>query len=211
MNIDKFELVCWDFDGVIKESVSVKTDAFVELFQPYGNDVCNKVKQHHIENGGMSRFEKIPMYLRWAGVKLTDSIVKEFCTKFSDLVKDRVIESPWVPGVESYLRKNKNNLKFIMVSATPQTELDSICSHLQLSDIFFKIYGSPINKANAIRESMHDCRVTSSECLMIGDAQADIDAAKENKITFILRRHDLNKNLIVDSDAQVISDFLGWR
>jgi len=210
MNLDKFEMIFWDFDGVIKESVSVKTDAFVELFHPYGDDVCSKVRQHHIENGGMSRFEKIPMYLMWAGVKLTDGIVEEFCTRFSSLVKDRVIESPWVPGVESYLRKNKYNIKFVMVSATPKTELDSICSHLQLSDIFFKLYGSPIKKEDAIRESIRDSRVIPSECLMIGDARADADAAKENKISFILRRHELNENLIVDPDTQVISDFLLW-
>ena len=52
MNLDMFELVFWDFDGVIKESVSVKTDAFLELFKPYGSKICEKVKSHHIENGG---------------------------------------------------------------------------------------------------------------------------------------------------------------
>ena len=36
---DKYELIFLDFDGVVKESVSVKTDAYVELFSPYGNNV----------------------------------------------------------------------------------------------------------------------------------------------------------------------------
>ena len=45
MILDKYEMVFWDFDGVIKESVSVKTDAFEELFKPYGDIVCNKVKK----------------------------------------------------------------------------------------------------------------------------------------------------------------------
>ena len=63
MILDKYEMVFWDFDGVIKESVSVKTDAFEELFKPYGDIVRNKVKNHHIENAGMSRFNKIPLYL----------------------------------------------------------------------------------------------------------------------------------------------------
>ena len=42
---------------VIK-SFSVKTEAFVELFAPYGDDVCNKVRSHHIENAGISRFDR---------------------------------------------------------------------------------------------------------------------------------------------------------
>ena len=45
---DKYELVFWDFDGVIKESVSVKTDAFVDLFRPFGSDVCEQVRKHHL-------------------------------------------------------------------------------------------------------------------------------------------------------------------
>ena len=45
MDFDKFRLIFWDFDGVIKESVSVKIDGFVELFQSFGDDVCNKIKK----------------------------------------------------------------------------------------------------------------------------------------------------------------------
>ena len=106
MNLDKFELIFWDFDGVIKESVSVKTDAFVELFQSYGKDVCNKVKQHHIENGGMSRFNKIPLYLEWSNIAPTNERVDDMCAKFSGIVKNKVINSAWVPGVERFLRSN---------------------------------------------------------------------------------------------------------
>ena len=66
---DKYDLIFWDFDGVIKESVSVKTDAYLELFRPYGSDVCKQVKNHHLANGGMSRFDKIPLYLKWADLE----------------------------------------------------------------------------------------------------------------------------------------------
>ena len=57
------KVIFWDFDGVIKESVSIKTDAFVELFRPYGDDVCTMIKQHNVDKLGMSRFDKIPLYL----------------------------------------------------------------------------------------------------------------------------------------------------
>ena len=32
ISLNKYDLIFWDFDGVIKESVSVKTDAYLELF-----------------------------------------------------------------------------------------------------------------------------------------------------------------------------------
>jgi phosphoglycolate phosphatase-like HAD superfamily hydrolase len=207
MNLDKFELIFWDFDGVIKESVSVKTDAFVELFQSYGKDVCNKVKQHHIENGGMSRFNKIPLYLEWSNIAPTNERVDDMCAKFSGIVKNKVINSAWVPGVERFLRSNKGGCIFIMVSATPQDELKDICKSLKLDKFFSKFYGSPTTKSSSIKMSMQDYGVSPEVCLMIGDAQADIDAAKENNISFIFRRHQCNQKLIVDSSIEIIEDF----
>ena len=54
--------IIFDFDGVIAESVQVKTDAFMELYVLYGQDVVQKVTKHHEANGGMSRYEKIKYY-----------------------------------------------------------------------------------------------------------------------------------------------------
>ena len=46
-----------DFDGVILESVSVKTEAFRTLFSFVPKHV-DEIVQFHIDNGGMSRFDK---------------------------------------------------------------------------------------------------------------------------------------------------------
>ena len=54
--------VIFDFDGVIAESVQVKTDAFATLYEQYGEYIVTKVIEHHEANGGMSRFEKIRFY-----------------------------------------------------------------------------------------------------------------------------------------------------
>ena len=48
---DRFSVVFWDFDGVIKESVEVKTQAYQQLFQDYGDEVLEWIKAHHELNG----------------------------------------------------------------------------------------------------------------------------------------------------------------
>ena len=96
---------------------------------------------------------------------------------------------------------------FIIVSATPQSELIDICNSLNIENHFSKIYGSPTSKSNAIKMSMDDYGITPDKCLMFGDAQADIDAAKENNINFIFRRHQYNQSINIESDIQVINDF----
>ena len=54
--------IIFDFDGVILNSVNVKTEAFKELYKQYGSAVVKKVEKYHLENGGISRFEKFKYY-----------------------------------------------------------------------------------------------------------------------------------------------------
>ena len=118
MNLNHFRLICWDFDGVIKDSVDVKTEAFVELFQEYGPDIAEKVRAHHLANGGMSRFEKFPLYCRWSGREADRKDIVDLCERFRSLALQRVIDSPWVRGAERLLRNNPYNQKFVLVSTT---------------------------------------------------------------------------------------------
>ena len=207
MNLETFEIFFWDFDGVIKDSVFVKTEAFEELFKPYGKKISSKVKQHHIENGGMSRYEKIPLYLKWINIEPTNTNVREMCLQFSKIVKDKVINSNWVPGVTVFLKSIKSKKNSIIVSATPQKELEDICIALNIDKYFSYIYGSPTSKSKAIKEYINIHRVSPDKCLMFGDAKADIKAAKDNNIKFIFRRHSLNKFIDIESDIQEINDF----
>ena len=82
-SINSYKNIFWDFDGVIKDSLEIKTNAFYQLFQEYGIDIANKVKEHHLLNGGMSRYEKMPIYLKWSGCQVTDQNIKLFCKNFA--------------------------------------------------------------------------------------------------------------------------------
>ena len=62
--LSKFDVIFWDFDGVIKESVQVKAEAYVALFSGHGIEVQQKVREHHLQHGGMSRYEKIFLYFQ---------------------------------------------------------------------------------------------------------------------------------------------------
>ena len=88
--IKQANTIFWDFDGVIKDSVSVKADAFEQLFSPFGIELA-KVRKHHEKNGGISRYEKIPIYLNWASVKLSSINIEDYEKKFSFLVKKKLL------------------------------------------------------------------------------------------------------------------------
>lgn len=193
--IDTFSIVFWDFDGVIKDSVDIKTQAYEQLFLDYGDKVSKWVRSHHEENGGMSRFEKIPLYLRQAGIRDDIDTVDYFCNEFSNLVVQKVIDSPWVPGVLDYLNRKELRTKFILVTATPKGEIDEIADRINISRCFEKVFGSPYDKADIIADFMKTYALNSDDALMIGDAKADLVAADKNSIRFLLRRTPINLDL----------------
>lgn len=201
------ELIFWDFDGVIKDSVAVKTQAFVKLFAPYGSQTVERVRSHHEANGGMSRFEKLPLYLRWAGEEPTEDKVNNFSKQFSKMVLQEVIDAPWVPGAENYLRSNAHHQIFVLVSATPQDEIEEIVHALNLQKCFESVFGAPITKQEAIRKTLKHYNLFPKNCLMIGDARADMEAAEVNQVPFLLRRHATNGQVFKQYAGEFIEDF----
>ena len=200
------KLILWDFDGVIKESVDVKTRAFMRLFERYGSAVVDRVRAHHEANGGMSRFEKIPLYLAFAGEEASADRVTALCDRFSALVRQEVIDAPWVPGAEAWLRRNVYGQLFVLVSATPQAELEEIVGALNLRHCFADVFGAPTSKADAVRFSLARYGVASQSAVLIGDARADRDAAADSRVPFILRRHASNGDVFADYDGPAVRD-----
>ncbi len=185
-------LIFWDFDGVIKDSVGVKTLAYENLFLPFGRAVATRVRQHHESHGGVSRFDKIPLYLTWAGEVASPEQVEAFCAEFSTAVLRAVVDSPWVPGVQEYLQVHCHQQYFVLVTATPQEEIEQILSELGLAHCFREVYGAPTKKAHAIKSVLSRLGYATKYALMIGDAETDLQAAQENSVPFLLRRTSLN-------------------
>ena len=198
-----------DFDGVIKDSVEVKSDAFEQLFLSYGKEIAKKVRFHHEGNGGLSRFDKLRIYLSWSGQIPSKQLMNEYADAFSSLVKQEVIDSEWVQGVQNYLAESRSsNRNFFLVTATPQKEIEEIVLALNISQCFKEVIGSPTKKHEAIRVLLDKYSIDSSQAIMIGDYMSDFNAAKINNIDFILRRTSLNMDLQQDLNCQMIDNFL---
>ena len=202
------EYIFWDFDGVIKDSVEVKSNAFFKLFEEFGHDIALRVRSHHEDNGGLSRFEKLPIYLKWAGKKPTEELLSEYCVKFSQLVKQDVIESKWVPGVLEFIRKNNKKSSFFIITATPQDEIEEIMIELGIMRYFIEVIGSPTNKEHAIKKILKKYSILPNNSIMIGDSYSDLYAANLNYVPFILRRTKNNKTLQKELNCPKIYNFI---
>ena len=139
--------IFFDFDGVILDSVDCKTQAFQKMYSKFGNDISKKVKKYHLENGGISRFDKFKFWHKeHLNILLNKNEINELANEFSKLVFQKVIESKEIPGVMSFIKNNHEKLKFWVITGTPTSEILKIIDQLELKSFFIGTYGSPQKK-----------------------------------------------------------------
>ena len=205
--LSKADVIFWDFDGVIKESSAIKSLAFVEMFSKYGNEVLEKVMEHHQLNGGISREVKIPLYFsKFVGFSLTSQETEDRCLEYSKMVVQKVIDAPWVAGVLDYLKFNSYQQRFVLITGTPYLEIIKILTALDIIDCFQTVYGSPTTKIKALnKEIQSDTDV--SKCLFIGDTLTDYEAANAFEVPFMLRETEENIKLFMGYTGLHFNDF----
>jgi beta-phosphoglucomutase-like phosphatase (HAD superfamily) len=149
----KIKFIILDFDGVILESVSVKTEAFRTLFSftPQHED---EIIQYHKENGGMSRYDKFRfIYKNILKEDLTQKKFEELSEKFAAIVLKEVMKAPLVPGAQEFLETYHSKIPIYVVSATPEDELCQIIQKRGLAHYFRRMFGAPRKKQNASKRS----------------------------------------------------------
>ena len=208
--IKKYNLIIFDFDGVIKNSLEVKSKAFERLFESYGKLITKKIKAHHKKNEGLSRYKKIPIYLSWVNEDLSKKNINKFCNRYSKLVFYQVIKSTWVPGIKVFLRKNPYKQIFSIVTATPEKEIIKIVLNLNIRKHFKIIKGSPTSKSKLIKIILKKYKINPNKALMIGDTLTDYVAAKTNKVEFIFRKTDYNSMIIKKYNKKFIRNFYNF-
>ena len=202
--------IIFDFDGVIAESVQVKTDAFASLYEKYGDNIVTKVIEHHEANGGMSRFEKIKLYHGfYLNKAITNEEIEDLANQFSKLVVRKVIDSPYVPGVFKYIQKCYEKYNLFISTGTPTNEIKQILMGRGIVEYFIEIYGSPEKKSVHLSKIMFKYNYYPNELIFYGDAATDIDAAEKANIPFVLIKNSFNEELVNSFKGEIIRNFLG--
>lgn len=183
-----FDAVILDFDGVIVESVDVKTQAFAALYAPYGPAAVARVVAYHLEHGGISRFEKFRHFHReFLGKPLAPEEEASLGARFSALVEDAVVASPWVPGAREFLETCHARLPLFVASGTPDAELKRIIARRAMTDYFVAVYGAPATKSEIVARILRERNLRAETVLMVGDSRADYEGASSAGVRFLAR------------------------
>ncbi len=183
--------IIFDFDGVIVESVDIKTKVFARLFEHEGGVVVEKVVDYHLKNGGVSRFDKFRYFFKEILRRhLSDQQFEELCSSFSELVMEEVVKAPYVKGSKEILDNYSRVCQCFVATGTPQEEIDEIIIQRGMVPYFKGVFGAPRNKNVIVREILDLYCLKPDDVIYVGDAMSDYQAASENSIRFIARIHN---------------------
>ena len=176
----------FDFDGVLVDSTAAKTNAYREIFKPYGPEIVSKIVAHHQRHGGISRVEKIQYaHDNIIEESSSEAEIEKHAQKYSELVFEKVVRVRWVPGAEAFVKQHFQHIPLFIISGTPEVELVEVVKRRNMAHYFREVLGAPIKKPEHIRSLVDRYQLEIGNCFFIGDALTDYHAARETGMPFI--------------------------
>lgn len=180
--MSRVQVVLLDCDGVLLNSVGIKTEAFRTLFS--AEPCIDEIVSFHIANGGISRYEKFDhIYRHFLRRPLTAEDRRQLGRRFEDIVEQAVLNCVEIPGARAFLEGCQ--LAKIVVSGTPQEELRRVLSQRGVDRYLAEIHGSPARKPEIIMDILKRHGWQPDQAVFYGDALTDWEAARETGVKFI--------------------------
>jgi phosphoglycolate phosphatase len=179
--------IIFDLDGVILDSVALKTDLF---FRCYGDELTEDhkayIRAHQARHGGVGRGEKFVHFeSALFGRESTAGSVARLSRLYADLLAQEIGACSYLPGAEAFLTAVGTELPLHLVSGTVHEDLVRILNDRNLMQHFVSVVGSPTRKLDAFRAIVAQQEYDPSTVLAIGDAMTEFEAAETIGSQFI--------------------------
>ena len=190
--------IIFDFDGVVLNSNHVKTEGFASIAKEFGIEASQNLVRYHLENGGISRFNKIEWFVNNVLNRNDKDLIEELIFKYGKIVEKKLLEC----GLRTNLYNLKQKLspcKWYIASGGLETEIINLMNIKNLSELFDGgIYGSPKTKQTIIKDLKKKVDPLNKEnWVLIGDSKYDYYCALENdvRVLFLLMNGQILLNI----------------
>jgi phosphoglycolate phosphatase-like HAD superfamily hydrolase len=202
-----YKVIVFDFDGVILESLDIKTKAFLKVYDNYP-EYADEISTYHLQNGGMSRYNKfIHINNNILNVPITDENIKTMASIFSKSVMEEMLQCPFVKGAFDFIRKYSLTANLYIASGTPEEELRVIVGKRSIGQYFKGVYGTPKTKAEIIQAIISSENISKDDICFVGDALTDYKESLKVGVPFIARiNNDTPDNPFLKMDLNSVND-----
>ena len=178
--------IIFDFDGVVLNSNHVKTEGFASIAIEFGIKASQNLVRYHLENGGISRFNKIEWFVNNELKRNDKQLIEELIFKYGKFVEKKLLECKLRTNLYN-LKQKLSPCKWYIASGGLETEIIKLMNRKNLSELFDGgIYGSPKTKQKIINDLKKEFDPLNKEdWFLIGDSKYDYFCAFENDINFV--------------------------
>ena len=139
---------------------------------------------------------------------ITKKEITNLANQFSNLVVEKVIDAPYVPGALDYIKKYYKQYKLFVSTGTPTEEIKQILKGRNIKYFFTDVFGSPDKKTVHINNIEINYGLKSNELIFYGDSNSDLDAAENAQIPFVLIKNKFNQTLSNSYGGKIINNFI---
>jgi phosphoglycolate phosphatase-like HAD superfamily hydrolase len=189
LRLDNYKSLVFDCDGVLLNSNKIKTEAFYIAALAYGEDLAKSLMDHHVANGGISRYKKFSYFLdKIVPTGKKGPSLEEMLSIYASKVNEGLMNCEVDCGIFS-LRDLKSSTTWSIVSGGDQIELRKVFADRKLDYLFDGgIFGSPDSKDIILKRELSSKRINEPG-LFIGDSRYDHQAAKQAGLDFVFINH----------------------
>jgi phosphoglycolate phosphatase-like HAD superfamily hydrolase len=196
-----YSTLIFDCDGVVLNSNAVKTRAFYRSTSLYGVEAADSMVKYHVDNGGVSRYQKFAYFLNniapLHGTQRPKDI-NSLLQAFSGHVRDELLLCEMAPELQ-LLRQQTSNARWMIVSGGDQNELRDVFDHRGVAELFDGgIFGSPDTKDEILFRELSSSNI-EQPALFIGDSKYDYQTASSAGVDFVFL-----------SDWSEVMDWQNW-
>jgi len=191
------EVIFWDFDGVILNSMPIRDKGFLHIFKEYPAEKVAQLLDFHHQNGGLSRYVKIRyFYEKILQEPISEEKVMVLAQEFSHIMRQELANTELlIEDSLNFIKKYHSEKKFHIVSGSDEKELQFLCKELGIADYFVSIHGSPTPKKELVSRLIQAHGYSVENCVLIGDSINDYEAAVQNGINFWGYNNEKLRNL----------------
>ena len=188
MKLNDYDVWLFDCDGVILDSNALKTQAFRDIGNEYGEKEAEALVNYHVEHGGESRYTKFDFFFKQILGK--SNFVEDYeraLEKFAELMQVGLRACPEVRGVRRFLKRLRSaggNSRFV-VSGSDGRELSEVLKDRGLSKYFDRTLGSPATKKEIVRGLLSSTD-KNDRIVFVGDGRLDFEVSQEFGIDFVM-------------------------
>ena len=192
LNASEYQTLVFDCDGVLLDSNRVKTEAFRLAALPYGTTAAERLVQHHVENGGVSRYKKFEYFLEKIvpeamGLDGTPRDLPDYdalLSAYAAAVHEGLRTCAIAEGLEQ-LQEKTPQARWLVVSGGDQAELRAVFDERGIADYFDGgIFGSPDAKPEILAREIANGNI-QHPAVFLGDSQYDYQCAKAAGLDFV--------------------------